>query len=86
MVRHARECPASADLVGTEVGLLYRLRKESPASSSCRCATTRSASTLRTTTLPKLYRALRDSVHDVRVEPDEARRARAAIDRMMETA
>jgi quinolinate synthase len=37
-------------------------------------------------TLPKLYRALRDDVYEVRVEPEVAARARAAIDRMLAVA
>jgi len=38
MVRYARSCQAGADLVGTEVGLLYRLRKENPVVERARAA------------------------------------------------
>jgi quinolinate synthase len=30
MAKHARECAAPVDLVGTEVGMLHRLHKEAP--------------------------------------------------------
>jgi quinolinate synthase len=39
---------------------------------------------MKTITLPKLYRALRDMVYEVRVEEPIRSRARQAIDRMLE--
>jgi quinolinate synthase len=83
MVRHARTCQASADLVGTEVGLLYRLRKENPAKQFIPVREDAICEYMKTITLPKVYRALRDHIYEVRVPAEIADRARAAIERMV---
>ncbi len=83
MVRHARGCRAPADLVGTEVGLLYRLRKENPDKQFIPVREDAICEYMKTITLPKVYRALRDRVYEVRVPEDVAQRARGAIERMV---
>jgi len=84
MVKHARSCTAPADLIGTEVGMLHRLRKENPAKEFIPVRDQAVCEYMKTITLPKLYRSLRDLVHEVRVEEPIRTRARRAIDRMME--
>jgi quinolinate synthase len=83
MVRHARTCDAEADIIGTEVGLLHRLRKEAPGHTFVPLREDAVCEYMKATTLPKLYRALRDDVYEVSVAPEIAARARAAIDRML---
>jgi quinolinate synthase len=83
MVRHARACRARADLVGTEVGLLYRLRKENPGKEFIPVREDAICEYMKTITLPKLYRSLRDLVYEVVVPKPIAARARAAIERMV---
>ena len=70
MVRHARTCNAEVDVIGTEVGLLHRLRKEAPGHSFLPLREDAICEYMKAITLPKLYRALRDDVYEVRVEPD----------------
>jgi quinolinate synthase len=83
MVRHTRECRAPVDLVGTEVGMLHRLRKESPAKTLVPLKADAICEYMKTITLPKLYRALRDDVYEVTVAEPVASRARLAIEWMM---
>lgn len=83
MVRHARECPAPVDLVGTEVGMLHRLRKENPAKTFIPLRRDAICSYMKAITLAKLYRALRDDVYQVTVPDDVATRARSAVERML---
>jgi quinolinate synthase len=85
MVRHARECKAKVDLVGTEVGLIYRLQKENPGKAFIPVREDAICEYMKTITLPKVYRALRDRVHEVTVPEPTATRARAAIERMVAT-
>ena len=85
MVRHARTCTAPVDLVGTEVGLLHRLRRENPSHQFVPIREDAVCEYMKTITLPKLYRCLRDRVYEVRVAEPIAARARRAITRMMET-
>lgn len=83
MVAHGRTCHAPADLVGTETGLLHRLRLENPGKTFIPVRDDAVCEYMKTITLAKLYRALRDSVYEVTVAPDVAARARRAIDRML---
>jgi len=85
MVRHARECSARVDLVGTEVGLLHRLRRENPDKDFVPLKDDAICEYMKTITLPKLYRSLRDDVYEVIVEEPVASRARRAIEAMMAT-
>lgn len=83
MVRHARECTSAVDLVGTETGMLYRLRKENPSKLFVPLREDAVCSYMKTITLQKIYRALRDDVYLVEVPADIAARSRAAIERMV---
>jgi quinolinate synthase len=83
MVRHARSCTAPVDLVGTEVGLLHRLRSENPEKQFVPLKEDAVCDYMKTITLPKLYRSLRDLVSEVRVPEPTAGRARHAIERMI---
>jgi quinolinate synthase len=86
MVKHARSCTSRTDLIGTEVGMLHRLHKENPAKQFVPLRADAICEYMKTITLPKLYRSLRDLVYEVRVEEPIRSRARLAIDRMMENA
>jgi len=83
MVRHARACDSAIDVIGTEVGLVHRLRKEAPGHTFLPLREDAICEYMKAITVPKLYRALRDDVYEVRVEPKVAARAGAAIDRML---
>jgi quinolinate synthase len=83
MVRHARTCPTSRDLIATEVGLLYRLHKENPQKEFIPIREDAICEYMKTITLPKLYRSLRDGVYEVTVPEPVASRARRAIERMV---
>jgi quinolinate synthase len=84
MVRHARACSAQADFIGTEVGLIHRLEKENPDRSFVPVREDAICEYMKTITIPKLYRALRDLVYEIKVEKGIAERARSAIQRMVE--
>jgi quinolinate synthase len=86
MVRHARDCNSPVDLVGTEVGLLHRLHQERPDKQFVPLKDDAICEYMKTITLPKLYRALRDDVYEVTVAEPIASRARTAIEAMMAVA
>jgi len=83
MVRNARECTAPVDLVGTEVGMLHRLRTEAPGKSFVPLDADAVCEYMKTITLPKLYPSLRDDVEAVTVPEPVADRARLVIERMV---
>jgi len=83
MAKHARECAAPIDLVGTEVGMLHRLHQEAPTKTFIPLKDDAICDYMKTITLPKIYRSLRDDVYAVTVPEPTASRARLAIERMM---
>ncbi len=84
MVQFARETKAKTTLVGTEVGMLHRMRKENPNTEFLPLKRDAICEYMKTITLPKLYRSLRDLTYEVSVPEPTATRARGAIERMMQ--
>ena len=83
MCRFARESDAQTILVGTEVGILHRLRKENPDKTFVSVSDTLVCPNTKKTTLENLRVCLRDMSNRVVVEKDVADRARRAIDAML---
>src|SRR5271170_6469615 len=84
MLRHIGESPAKEFAIGTEMGMLHRLRKEHsdrsffPVNPNAVCAF------MKTITLDRVLHSLETLTPQVRVPEEIARRARGAIDRMLE--
>lgn len=84
MVKHVRQSPARKFIVATEVGIIDRLEKEAPGKEYIPAAEDAVCEYMKLITLEKVYRSLRDEVYRVVVPEEVARRARAAIKRMLE--
>ena len=84
MCRYAKESKAKEFIVGTEEGLLHRLRKENPGKKFLVAYEGAVCPNMKLTTLDRLYMSLRDEKHLVRVPEQTARRARKALERMFE--
>jgi quinolinate synthase len=86
MMRHLEQSKAKEFAVGTEVGILHRLkklypdRKFYPINPQAECAF------MKTITLDKVIRSLETLQPQVRIPEDIATKARRAIDRMLELA
>jgi len=83
MIEHARTSPADTFIVATEVGILHRLRKDSPHKTFIPAADHAVCPFMKMITLEKVYRSLRDDVHHIQVDKETADRARRAIERMI---
>ena len=83
MCRFARESATKEFVVGTEVGILHRLRKENPGKAFHPVSESVVCPDMKKTTLENLRDSLRDLKTEVTVPEDVARRARAAIDAML---
>ncbi len=84
MLRFARQSDAKEFIVGTEVGLLYRLRKENPDKVFYPLRKDMICPNMKKTRLESVLRALKEMTHEVKV-PEEIRvRAVKALDRMLE--
>ena len=83
MCRFARESAAKTILVGTEKGILHRLRKENPGKEFFPVSDTLVCPNMKKSTLENVRDALRDLKHVVKVDPLVAERAKRAIDAML---
>jgi len=86
MVRHAKQSQADKFLVATETGILHRMRKENPNKTFLPVKEDAVCEYMKTITLEKVYRSLRDMVYEVKVPMEIADRARLSIQRMLELA
>ena len=83
MCRYARESAARTILVGTEVGLLHRLRQENPEKTFVPVSEDLVCPNMKKTTLENLAESLREMKTPVEVDPGIAARAKRAIDAML---
>ena len=83
MLRYAHEHHGGSAIVATETGMLYPLRHEAPDTEFIAANEAAHCRFMKMITLPKLRDALRDRVHEVKVPPEIADRARIPIERMV---
>src|SRR5918997_610556 len=83
MIKRPRESAADEFIVATEVGILHRLRRENPDKRFHAANERASCAYMKVTTLPKVRDSLLRNQHRITVDPDVAKRARKAIERMV---
>ena len=83
MCRFARESDAKEFIVGTEVGILHRLRKENPGKTFYPVSDRVTCPNMKKTTLENLAECLREMKTVVTVPEPVASRARRAVDAML---
>lgn len=84
MVRFAKESKARTIIVGTEMGMGYRLKKENPDKEFVFPSECLVCPTMKLTTLDAVHNALENMVHEIRVDEETRRRANLALTRMLE--
>ncbi len=80
----ARASPSKRFIIGTEIGMIDRLRREFPDKEFIPALGTAVCQQMKKHTLEKVYESLRDEKHVVTVPDDIAVKSRAAIDRMLD--
>ncbi len=83
MVRWAKETAAQEIIVGTEVGLIHRLKGDSPDKTFIQISPLTTCPNMKLITLEKVLWALEDMEHPVEVPEAIAAGARRAIERML---
>lgn len=83
MCRFAKESSAETFLVGTEIGILHRLRKENPTKRFIPISTDLVCANMKKTTLADVLHALKNLETRVVVPAEIATKARRAIDAML---
>ena len=84
MCRYAKESNAETFIVGTEEGIMHRLRKENPTKEFIMAYEGAICPNMKLTTLERLYVALKEEKNVVKVPELVASKARASLERMFE--
>ncbi|MGA3289685.1 MAG: quinolinate synthase NadA [Candidatus Bathyarchaeia archaeon] len=84
MCRFAKESSAKNFIVGTEEGILHRLRKENPEKNFHLAYQDAICPNMKLTTLDRLYIALKEEKNVVKVPEAVAKKARASLERMFD--
>lgn len=84
IIENAGKTAAGEFLIGSEIGMLHSLRTRHPGKKFYPVTELADCPNMKLTTLEKILWALEDNVHEVTVDPDVARRARTAIEKMLE--
>jgi len=84
MYKYAKASDADEFIIGTEMGILYRLRKENPGKKFYLPSKHILCPNMKMTTLDWLAQSLRYMRYKVEVPEEVGRRARKALDRMLE--
>jgi len=82
--RYAKESNSEEFIIGTEIGILYRLKKENPQKQFYPASILAECSNMKLNNLEKILWSLEDMVYPIEVPPDIAQRAKKAIDRMLD--
>ena len=83
MINRPRESEADEFIVATEVGILYRLRRENPRKKFFAANDRATCAYMKVTTLPKILRSIELNQYPITVDAGIAARARKAIERMI---
>ncbi len=84
MCRYVKESSAKEFVVGTEEGILHRLRKENPQKNFYLSYEGAICPNMKLTTLERLYASLKEEKNVVKVPENVAKKARASLERMFE--
>lgn len=84
MCRYAQESPVKEFIVGTEEGILHRLRKENPKKNFFLAYEGAICPNMKLTTLDRLYASIKEEKNVVKVPKAVANKARVSLERMFE--
>jgi quinolinate synthase len=84
MCKYAKESNAKTFIVGTEEGLLHRLKKDNPTKQFILAYQDAICPNMKLNTLDRLYASLKEEKHLITVPPAVAKKARKALERMLE--
>jgi len=84
MCKYARTSNVSETVVGTEIGILYRLQKENPGKKFYPASEKAICPTMKLTTLEKVLWGLEDMKYEVKVKYEVRLKAKKAVDGMLQ--
>ena len=84
MCKYAKESKTAEMIVGTETGILHRLRKENPQKTFYPATELAVCPNMKLTTLEKVLWALEESKHEITIPEDIRVRAKQTVERMIQ--
>lgn len=83
MIKFARQSPSKKFLIGTEEGILYRLKKENPDKTFYSAGAAKVCRGMKVTQLEDLYQALLKEQHPIEIPETIMNRARKSLESML---
>ncbi|MFH1552321.1 MAG: quinolinate synthase NadA [Candidatus Omnitrophota bacterium] len=84
MIKYVKECPREEFIVGTEIGIIYKLKRDNPKKKFYVPTDQFICANMKLTTLGWLARSLEKMVYKIEVPSQTADKARKALERMLE--
>ncbi len=84
IIDYASESGASKFIIGTEMGVLYKLKKDNPGKQFYLLSPGLVCPNMKKTTLQSVYEALRDMKYNIELDVNLMRKAREPLDRMLQ--
>lgn len=84
MSKIARQDPATEIIIGTETGIIHRLKKENPTKTFIPANNRATCPNMKLNTLEKILWSLEDLANEIKVEEEIRQKAARALDRMLE--
>jgi len=84
MIRFARESDVKEIIIGTEIGIIHRLKKENPGKKFIPISEKAICPNMKLINLEKVLWSLEDMAHKVHVPEDIRLKAKASVDRMLQ--
>lgn len=84
IIEYASASDASKFIIGTEMGVLYKLKRDNPRKQFYLLSTGLVCPNMKKTTLKSVYEALRDMKHNIELDETIAEKARIPLDRMLQ--
>ncbi len=86
MCHYAKQAEANEFIIGTETGIIHRMKKENPDKYFYPAAATATCPNMKKITLEKILWSLTDMEEEIKVAEEIRKKAKIAIDRMLQTA
>ncbi|MEO0293964.1 MAG: quinolinate synthase NadA [candidate division WOR-3 bacterium] len=83
MIRFAKESPMKRFIIGTEEGILYRLKKENPEKEFHTAGSPKICSNMKLTKLEDVYLCLKEEKEEIILSEDIIKKAKIALERML---
>jgi quinolinate synthase len=83
MCRYAKQLPSKKFIIGTESGLIHRLKKENPDKEFILAYEGAVCPNMKLNTLERLYLALKEEIHPVSIPEPVMKKARKALENMV---